>query len=264
MTEEEEAPGPHDPVDGDPFLENVREAVLFGPVSKVVADDPVTILTLEGEEGPTSVQIIATTVVQGRVLVAVPVTVWQRSSGRRVLPQGALGRPTSFAVQASSTAARDVPVDGVNIRVWVGCLSETLEGQVSHPEEEDEPLQIHLPWSQALVAVADERFAFAAVLQESSNEARLTKLEAGIEGLQASMQALLSANRAPAPALALQAAAPKAVQKGRSGLLGGYSGLDPAVVQNARQAPEAPEGCSDIKRARRPASFKKRSSLPSP
>ena len=63
--------------------------------------------------------------------------------------------------------------------------------------------QEYLPWSQALVAVADERFAFVfAVSQKSSNEARLSKLESGVAGLQCSNSWRLS-GRAQRPDQAL-------------------------------------------------------------
>ena len=53
-----------------------REAVLFGPTGEVISDYPVGILSLEEEGGPNLIQVIAISVVQGRVLVAVPA--WHR------------------------------------------------------------------------------------------------------------------------------------------------------------------------------------------
>ena len=238
--------------DGEPYPDGVREAVLFGAEGEIHAEYPVGVISFEGD--PTVfIQVISITVVQGRVLVAVPFSAWRRSISRRAVPQGSLSRAASFAVQATHVGDRKSEAEGMLVKMWVGYLSPALETSVRYPPDGEEVLTLHhpfqtedgdseyLPLAQALVTLADDRFAFAsAASQESSQEARLIKLEGGIASLQESIRELVAVQsqgrrEQPIPPTRTQPKASPTVSAGL-GSRKALPGLDSAVVAAARQA----------------------------
>ena len=238
--------------DGALFPENIREAALFTGDSAAPAQYPVGFLKLPQEEGGSErfCAVISISVVQDRVLVAVPSAVWHRSPNRRVLPAGALVRATALSVRACREDTR-AEADA-EVKVWVGYLTSALEAQTEYhldPAPEGAGLVSfltdggeagYLPWVEALVAVADEKFSFAsAVSQESATEARLKKLESGMNGIQKALEKLAetqSGKDTPSRANPRRAATPKAAPGGGLGSAGDLAGLDQGVVRAALAA----------------------------
>ena len=239
--------------DGVPYPGSLRDAVLFLPDREPVLSYPLGVLRVAARGSERRVHIIAVCVCQDRVLVAVPVTAWHRTAARRVLPPGSFSKPTALAVQACLATQREQVVEDVQVKVWVGYLSGALESTVEFPEGDQVPdvecafvsedgSTAYLPAAAALIAVADEKFAFAsAVSQESQNEARLNKLEAGLLGLQTTLQDFIVAQQASRPKPAKSSEGAQRLTQSQAARQDAYGGLDPTVVQSARTAgiPEA-------------------------
>ncbi|OLQ11504.1 hypothetical protein AK812_SmicGene4650 [Symbiodinium microadriaticum] len=155
--------------------------------------------------------------------------------------------------EACLATQREQVVEDVQVKVWVGYLSGALESTVEFPEGDQGPevecafvseddSTAYLPAAAALIAVADEKFAFAsAVSQESQNEARLNKLEAGLLGLQTTLQDFIVAQQASRPKPAKSSEGAQRLTHSQAARQDAYGGLDPTVVQSARTAgiPEA-------------------------
>eukprot|EP00435_Cladocopium_sp_Y103_P059707 s418_g21.t1 len=118
--------------------------------------------------------VILITEFEGKRLVAFPAQVWNRKPERRVLPHQCLSRPTVVEVQAVRPEALDEPLDEVYIKLWIGYLKEEYYDQVvTHLEELEcdyafgvTAPEILLPSADALIAVAQEHFAFFSAEEE--------------------------------------------------------------------------------------------------
>ncbi|CAE7214728.1 BSPAL1 [Symbiodinium sp. CCMP2592] len=234
-------------VDGDPWPSSAREAVLYTGSGDTTYDYPIGCLTVEQEGDQTIlVQIIFISEVQNRLLVAFPLSAWHRQPSRRKLAPGTLIKGVALAVTGSSPALRQEASDGSSVKIWVGYLKPELEDRVTFetPAESDVLLRFEqdgggeacLPFADALVVVADEKFSFcSAVSQESASEERLRKLEDGMALIQASLKQLVAK---PTPAAVPSATLPKEPSIPKEAAPSGLDlrGLDPGVVQSARLA----------------------------
>ena len=151
--------------------------------------------------------VIAVAVVENKLLVALPEGVWSRVVARRRLPQRAIANPILCSVAACFLEERDKAIEGVECRVWFGLLSPALETNLDFVSEapfdfdfSPEGEERLLPFSEALVAVSKEHFAFftaeSAVPEcpaacPGSQEARIQKLEDSLGGIQDSLTKLL-------------------------------------------------------------------------
>eukprot|EP00435_Cladocopium_sp_Y103_P020973 s3434_g5.t1 len=103
---------------------------------------------------------------EGKVLVAVPASVWHRTVARRILPAPALSKPTPIEVAAASAEDRSLPLEEISVKAWVGFLRHEYIQQLEILEEADYEFffeyenQDFLPSAQGLVEVAQEHFAF--------------------------------------------------------------------------------------------------------
>ena len=240
----ESAAEPADP-EGVPL--QLRDGLLWDPSRGVDTEFPVGALSFGPEEAKKSTAVIAICEVGERVLVAVPSSAWHRTAKHRRLPPGALVRPGAVAVAGCSLADRAVQSE-VSLRVWIGFLDGALEGAVSFDEVDlattDHPFLTEggedgsLPWAEALVAVAEEKFAFTtAASQESSTERRFASLEQTMAAIQASLAQLQPAASASQPKAAAQKPSPPVARPAAAAVGRGTPlGLDPVVVASARQA----------------------------
>ena len=145
--------------------------------------------SIDSEEGQISSQVILITEFEGKKLVAFPFGVWHRNLQRRVLPSQCLAKPVLVEVQACRPEALDEPLEELYIKLWIGYLKEEFFAQVESHLEEFEfdcdyvfgvvPHEILLPSADALVAVAQDHFAFFSAAEE---EAALVEVEEGEEG----------------------------------------------------------------------------------
>ena len=129
---------------------------------------------IDSEEGQISSQVILITEFEGKKLVAFPFPVWHRNPQRRIVPAQCLAKPTLVEVQSVRPEALDEPLEELYIKLWIGYMKEEFFSQVeTHLEEFDCDYvfgpgqnEILLPSADALVAVAQEHFAFFSAAEE--------------------------------------------------------------------------------------------------
>ena len=73
-------------------------------------------------EPPVSVAVISVTLVDDRVLVALPDSAWNRLKRDRVIPATALQKPVRVEVQSCSESDRARPLGEPDLRLWLGLL----------------------------------------------------------------------------------------------------------------------------------------------
>ena len=248
--------GEEEEAEESPVPGSIRDAILYNGGGQANFEYPVGYLKIQEGEVIVVFQVAAITVVQDKVLVAFPHTAWHRTVDRRVLPVGAVTKAAALAVRACGVESRAEPTEAINIKTWVGYLSKRFEDKVEYfgvGEEPEADIRFltengengYLPWAEALVAVADERFAFASALsQESATEAGFSKLEAGLGDIRKILDRLSGsagaiqedrhkATKAPSakPKTKTTAAASKRWPGSGTG-----GGLDPEVAAAARGA----------------------------
>ena len=241
-----------------------------------IQNTPLHVFSVSSSEGDLKISCILITEVQNRLLVAVPLAAWNRTLSSRILPARSLSKAVSVSLSACEPFYRTEPLLGIHTKAWVGLLNPEFEIAVeleSDPTEDfhflGEDGQILLPFAQALVEVADEKFCFAtatsaaepaAPLQKDASKgtaARLGHLEKAVEGIQTGLSNLLTqmqnmqassapsaVGQAPVPPATL-AATPKARA---SGDVGSLPGLDPGVVQSALRAGVHPDHLKEFSR----------------
>ena len=196
------------------------------------------------------VPIILITRIDTKILVAIPYSFWHRLTRQRLLPSAAFSKAVSVAVAAVEDSHREVAVDNVFIKVWIGLLTPRFEACIEaaseetalgfHTEDQEEGF---VPMAQALMAVADEKFAFltaesASVIQaETELKDRLSALEAGMMNIQDTLKTLGQPKAAPnAIAAALPPKPKSAIKVGGLEDGDGIAGLDPGAVKAALQS----------------------------
>lgn len=120
------------------------------------------------ESDSPGVQIIYISEIEGKTLVAIPFSAWNRAVSKRALPQSALAKAALVEVLGCRMQSRETPDPDVRLKVWVGFLKKTFEKNVHFGLEEfrcdhffdgseENPM---LPYSQSLIDAAQEHFAF--------------------------------------------------------------------------------------------------------
>ena len=188
-------------------------------------------------------------------VVAVPGEAWHRQPALRVLPKSALTKPISVLVAACSCDDREVIVPDTNIKIWLGLLKEQFLDELEFPSSVPElcifPTEKqednYLPSAEALMQIADEKYAFLTA-ESGSHQGqdptedqglRLSQLEESMAEIRSSLAALLKRPGAVAPvAVELPPAKPRTKPKVPSQQAEGFgfAGLDRQVVQNALAA----------------------------
>ena len=106
-----------------------RDVALLGPDGTVEHEYEVGYLDVEGHIAP----LISISVVSGKVLVAVPGTVWHRRPQRRVWPALVLQKPQAVEVVCR---AEDDPAEaatGERMKVWLGYLAANFNDSMPEP-----------------------------------------------------------------------------------------------------------------------------------
>ena len=206
--------------------------------------------------------VIAITIIDEKVLVAVPEAVWHRVPAKRLLPPKALGKPILCAVAVCHSEERERILDeGLTAKVWFGLASPEFEASLDFVTEEEidygfsplaaEPL---LPSGAALVDVANSHFSFFSAESEipecpapfpGGQEHRIQLLEDSLGKIHQSL-AKLTGEGKPTPKQTAKPATPRpgaagrtaAAQKPSGSLEAGESipGLDQEAVQAALAA----------------------------
>lgn len=224
----------------------------------------------EGEEK--SVAIIPISVVQRRVLAAVPAQVWSKVTAERLLPPRALVKPYLIEVVAARADKPEEPLDET-VQLWIGFLDRRLAETapaLSAEEEVDFDLRFsdtttgeeRIPFGQALADIAEDHYVFQSAAEggvplgdgggPGDVERRMAMLEEGMVAIQASLNAMVGqrgmavgdplrggvqqttpvAVPLPSPKSKSALKRPKDVARGAEPL----AHMDPAVVHSARQA----------------------------
>ena len=188
-------------------------------------------------------------------VVAVPGEAWHRQPALRVLPKNALTKPISVLVAACSCDDREVIVPDTNIKIWLGLLKEQFLDELEFPSSVPElcifPTENqednYLPSAEALMQIADEKYAFLTA-ESGSHQGRdptedqgqrLSQLEESMAEIRSSLAALLKRPGAVVPvAVELPPAKPRTrpTVPSREAEGFGFAGLDRQVVQNALAA----------------------------
>ena len=187
---------------------SIRQCTVLTGESPVPDPDyPVGAVEIETEEGILTVAVIAIIEVEGKVVVAVPTTAWHRKAKQRLLPPGSLEKAVAVQVEFINREG-DEPFTSLGPKkIWLGYLSKRAEELVVfEPAAEVEEASVdtpfasesvwHLPEASALVAVADQHFAFVSAVSEgatggASFDHRLSALEQSVQTIAASVAKLV-------------------------------------------------------------------------
>ena len=219
------------------------------------------------------INLIPITIINGKLLVAVPLGAWHKTASRRLLPRTVFTKAVKVEVLAVNSDEPSECLDAAPLKLWVGYLDAStfvgLEMGASPIADCDVSDVLAdgteaIPYGPGLAEVADQHFAFLTALsgvpdedagllaepaaeeEETEVGERLKFLEGSLAKIQESL-ALLAPVREPAPAFtyarpnagtaprpsALRNGAKKDKPAGKATLL---PGLDPAVVSSARAA----------------------------
>lgn len=201
------------------------------------------------------VPIIGVTTIDQQVLVAVPDPAWHRQRNRRLLPENSLVRAVRVEVRCATSTDRSVPDEIAVVKIWLGILQAELYDAVVYGGDET-ACDVHfpsdpnglprLPYGEALLAVAQDHFAFLsaesqAPAPEVSVEKRLTSVEENISSILKELQALTAPKAVPLPSR--QGQAPPATQVPR---VEAPPGLDPHIAHQAVAAGVSRQALAEI------------------
>eukprot|EP00435_Cladocopium_sp_Y103_P040017 s110_g10.t2 len=214
---------------------------------------PVGILSFE--LSAQSCNVISVVDVDGKVLVAVPDSVWHKKKAKRHIPADALSKAVRVSVQSCRAQERDTPRGEPDLAVWLGLLKSDYEDLATFELDEGAVADVSfpvdsaglmlLPYAASLVAIARDHFTFLSA--ESGHhtaggrdqEARIAGLESALDKIMQKLDALGPKGLAqPSQAAASHAgrgARPKQQQRHPADLEA-PPGLDPGLVQQAAGA----------------------------
>lgn len=238
--------------------ENPREFCIFPEGGSLNYDYIVGTLAFEVDGGlireTRRVSVICVSVVDNKLLVAIPFSCWHRLVRDRKLPPGSFSKAVSLAVGASLEDKRNEVVEGVFVKLWLGFISPEFEACITFQEQTEAPVPFltedyedgFIPSPEALVAVSDEKFSFLSLEsgepgiqappQVSEPDRRLAALEEAVIGMKQGIQVLMDRLEKPAAEIPQMIARPKEVPKKPSAGESGVPGLDPQVVRSALQS----------------------------
>ena len=157
------------------------------------------------------IAIIAVVEIEGRIVVAVPHSVWHRNLSRRQLPVNSLAKPICITVPFEDRRAEgDEEPPLVTEKVWLRYLAPSHEEQVVFDSSGEGPdADVHfvseepsfLPTAEGLAAAVEKHFAFNFVSASGGDtpvpsptptvDSRLQQLEASLTELTSSLKHLL-------------------------------------------------------------------------
>ena len=201
------------------------------------------------------VSVICISVVDDKLLVAVPFSCWHRLVRERRLPANSLTKAVSLAVAASSADKRTEVIEDTFVKLWIGFLAPPFESCITFEEPPEVPIPFltedhedcYIPSPEALVTIADERFSFLSL--ESGEEdqpkassppedpnRRIAALEEAVLGMKQNFQVLMDRLEKPPAEKPPAATKPKVAEAKSSAAGSGIPGLDPQVVKSALQS----------------------------
>lgn len=162
--------------DDPPEGEDPRQFCVFPESASLNYNYSIGTLVFEVEGGTFDaetrrVSVICVSVVDNKLLVAVPFSCWHRLVRERKLPPNSFSKAVSLAVGASLEDKRNEVVEGVFIKLWLGFLSSEFEACITFQEQTEDFVPFltedhedgFIPSPEALVTVADEKFSFVSM-----------------------------------------------------------------------------------------------------
>ncbi|CAK9095183.1 unnamed protein product, partial [Durusdinium trenchii] len=249
-----------------PELSSLRDNFVISG-DTLIEDFNIGILSFE--DPPISTSVISVSLVDNRVLVALPEPAWSRLKRERALPPGALRKAVRVDLQSCSEEDRLQPVGELDLRVWLGLLAEEYEDLAIFQSEEEPvisfPLNAEgrpvLPYARSLVAVARDHFTFLSA--ESGlgqpegggtvSESRLANLEKSVQDIMNKLGKLVD-QQGPTPSLKTKEKEKTRPQTQRpvapppEEAFAPPPGLDPQAVHQALQAGVTPNAIAEMGR----------------
>ena len=130
---------------------------------------PVHLFLVDPFEGlPPSTQLLYIADFDGKTLVGVPSTAWNRLVSKRAIPATCLTKASLLEVSACRMSARNTPESEEKMKLWVGFLKpEFIQFVHTFIEDfkcdhffDDDAVDPLLPYAQSLVDAAQDHFAF--------------------------------------------------------------------------------------------------------
>jgi hypothetical protein len=109
--------------------EEVAQALLVQEDGSAAEDYKFVSLSFTSEAGVDKViNLIAITVIDDRLLVAVPAGAWHKTGSRRLLPRNGLTKTVKVEVLPASAEEPEVCLAETPLKLWVGLLDRSLYG----------------------------------------------------------------------------------------------------------------------------------------
>ena len=203
------------------------------------------------------VQLIVIAAVDGRLVVAAPLTAWNRAQAKRLLRPQTLSKASIVELSSVKPDAREEELSQT-MRVWIGYLNPVMNSEVEVQDLDTIPgadvafssgdARNVIPYAGSLFAAANDHFAFYTAESEAAPQdaggagsldlpARVGRLETTLEGMAVNVQTLLStlAPEAPEPKRS-SALRKKAKDAMGSGPHVSFPSLEPSVAAAASSA----------------------------
>lgn len=152
-------------------------------------DYPIGILCISTLAHQPCVQVIFIADIDGKVLIAVPGSVWNVRKAQRILPNNWVTKATSMEVVACGFLDREVPMEDLTLPIWVGFIKQDLIARVDFSRTEveveyvfeGECLGAIVPFADSLTTVANEHFSFVSASDRALAETEAQIVEGGEE-----------------------------------------------------------------------------------
>ncbi len=203
------------------------------------------------------VQLIVIAAVDGRFVVAAPLTAWNRAQAKRLLRPQTLSKASIVELSSVKPDAREEEL-AQTMRVWIGYLNPVLNSEVEVQDLDTIPgadvsfssgdAKNVIPYAGSLFAAANDHFAFYTAESEVAPQvggdagsldlpARVGRLETTLEDVAMNVQSLLSTLTPEVPEpKRLSALRKKPKETAPKGLHVSYPSLEPSVAAAASSA----------------------------
>ena len=198
-------------------------------------------------------ECVAVTRVDGKLLLAVPERGWHKKRVHRKIAPSALTKAVRVVCAGCPAAARDEPEAVPTLKAWLGLLDPTLEALLTNEAEAglvfplDAAGSPFVPYAPALVAVAQDHFAFVTAYEggeAGEMKVRMEKLEDGLVQVLTELGRL----RQPTKVTGLAATPKPAAAKSQKQVAtaAAPAGLNAALVQQALHAGVSQQALAEV------------------
>ena len=156
-------------------------------------DYPVHVFLADPFEEQPAVPLLYITEFDGKILIAIPYSAWNRQVTKRALPASSVTKVTAVEVLSARMSNRSEPLEEPRMKLWVGFLKRSFEKMVHtdlaefdcdhfFAEHEEDPL---MPFAQSLIDAAQEHFAFFSAEEHPEPDQDEVELMKDGDGVQA-------------------------------------------------------------------------------